>query len=93
VIAVAPDAAADLNKMGVRNKLGFPLVGDGEFKAMDAFGIAWGKEGKKPLPTPAFFVIDGSGTIVFQYVNPKYSVSLHNDILLAVVRVYSPKKE
>ncbi|MFT5090765.1 MAG: peroxiredoxin [Candidatus Latescibacterota bacterium] len=79
--------------MSAKNKLSFPLFGDIEFSAIDAFGISWGKEGKNPLPAPAVFVVDGDGQIVFHYVHPMKQVRLHPDLLLAAVRAYAPKKE
>jgi len=93
LLAVAPQGAVELHKMAAKNKLRFPLVGDVEFSAIDAFGIAWGKEGKNPLPAPAVFVVDGEGQILFHYVHPMKQVRLPPDILLAVVRAYAPKKE
>jgi len=93
LIAIAPDAPDNLQKTATKNRLSFALVGDSQFAAIDAFGIAWGKEGKSPLPTPAVYVVGTDGLVHFQYVHPTYSVRLHPDILLAVLRVASAKKE
>lgn len=93
-MAIAPEtAAADLKKMAAKNKLSFPLLGDSEYVAIDAFGISWGKEGQKPLPAPAVFVVDAEGQIVFHYVHPMKDMRLDDNILLAVVRAYASKKE
>jgi peroxiredoxin len=34
------------------------------------------------LPVPAIYVIDSSGLVQFNYVNPNYKVRLHEDLLL-----------
>ena len=86
MIAIAPDAPENLKKMAAKNGVSFPLIGDGKFEAMDAFGVAWGKEGKNPLPAPAVFIVDGDGLINFQYVNPTYKYRLDEAVLLAAVR-------
>lgn len=38
------------------------------------------------LPVPAVFVVDKSGTILFEYVNPDYHVRLSAKVLLAVLK-------
>lgn len=37
------------------------------------------------LPVPSVFLVDAEGVIVFQYVNPDYTVRLHPDVLLAAI--------
>ena len=39
------------------------------------------------LPVPAVYLVDKSGLIRFQYINPNYRVRLHPDVLLAAARV------
>jgi peroxiredoxin len=38
------------------------------------------------LPVPAVFVVGTNGRVLFEYVNPDYSVRLKPELLLAVVR-------
>ena len=40
------------------------------------------------LPVPSTFIIGKDGRINFAYSNPKYSVRLHPDVLLAAARAY-----
>ena len=42
------------------------------------------------LPVPAVFLVNTDGKIVFQYVNPDYTVRLHPDVLLAAVAAHQP---
>ena len=43
------------------------------------------------LPVPAVFLVGTDGVIQFQYVNPKYSVRLDPDVLLAAAKAYKEK--
>lgn len=83
LIALAPDAPEHLRKTREKNKLNFALVGDSAAEAMRAYGVGWGKPGKRVLPAPAVFIIDADGKIAFHYVNPKYQVRLDPEVLLA----------
>ncbi|MEX1011972.1 MAG: hypothetical protein WDZ29_07915 [Balneolaceae bacterium] len=38
------------------------------------------------LPVPAVFIVDMSGEIRFQYVNPDYKERISGDILIAAAR-------
>lgn len=38
------------------------------------------------LPVPAVFVLDKSGTILFEYINPDYHVRLNAKVLLAILK-------
>ncbi len=35
------------------------------------------------LPVPAVFILDDTGLIKFEYVNPRYQVRIHPEVLLA----------
>jgi peroxiredoxin len=43
------------------------------------------------LPVPAVYLVGTDGVIQFQYVNPKYSVRLDPDVLLAAAIAYKEK--
>jgi peroxiredoxin len=46
------------------------------------------------LPVPSVFVLDGSGKIQFQYVNPDYSVRLSSKVIIAaLVDIVSRQKK
>lgn len=38
------------------------------------------------LPVPAVYLVDTSGTILFEYINPDYRVRLDPDVLLAAAK-------
>ena len=38
------------------------------------------------LPVPSVFVIDNSGKILFEYINPDYKTRLKSGLLLAVLK-------
>ena len=42
------------------------------------------------LPVPSVFILDTSGVIRFQYVNPDYKVRVDPDVLLAAARASRP---
>lgn len=44
------------------------------------------------LPVPALFVVDKSGTILFEYISPDYKNRIQAPLLLEVVKFYSEKK-
>lgn len=43
----------------------------------------------KILPVPAVFIVDRDGIVQFRYVNPKHSIRLKADILLAAAKSFS----
>lgn len=64
-------------------------VDDQAYARLKGFGVDLEESsGKKHhlLPVPAVYLIDRSGGVKFQYVNPNYKVRLRPDILLAVAR-------
>ena len=86
LIAIAPDTRGNLLKTRQKNKLDFVLLSDRTAAALKAYGIAWGKPGKRILPVPAVFVIGADGKIAFHFVNPTYQVRLDPQVLLAAAR-------
>lgn len=89
IIAIAPDAPAELRKTKQKRGLSFPLLADGDGNGMRAFGVGYRPPKKKPLPVPAVFAVGGDGKILFQYVNPNYKVRPQIDLLLAAARAHS----
>lgn len=45
------------------------------------------------LPVPAVYIIDQSGEIKFQYLNPDYKKRIEPEVLLAAARAYHPDSE
>ena len=86
LIAIAPDTPENLLNTRQKNKLNFVLLSDSAAAALKAYGIAWGKPGKRILPVPAVFVIGANGKIAFHFVNFTYQIRLAPQVLLAAAR-------
>ena len=86
ILAVSPDPPEKLKETSEKHELGYRLLSDGDLVAARGFGLAFKKEGRSPLPVPAVFIAGTDGIIRFQYVNPKYSVRLDPDVLLAAAK-------
>ena len=86
LVAVSPDAPAALNETSKNQHLSFALYSDRGLAAARGFGIAFGPEGGRQLPVPAVFVINGDGSIDFEYVNPKYAERLDMEVMLAAAK-------
>ena len=63
------------------------MVGDEGLVLTRRFGIVFQAPDRDPLPVPAVFMIDGSGTIALHYVHPDYKIRLDPELLLAVARL------
>jgi peroxiredoxin len=63
-------------------------VDDNTLKALAEYGVdlhvASGQD-HNLLPVPAVFIVSSSGTILFEYINPDYSVRAHPELLLTAV--------
>jgi peroxiredoxin len=45
------------------------------------------------LPVPSVFVLDGTGKVLFEYVNPDYSVRLSSKVILAALEDLAQRKK
>lgn len=87
MIAISPDAPEKNAELAQDLGLGFPVVSDEGLVLTRRFDIVFKAPGRDPLPVPAVYLIDGSGTIEFHYVHPDYKVRLDPELLLAAARV------
>ena len=80
---------SDASMAGARG-LGIAFrVDDGTYAKLGKYGIDLEKaSGHRPrqLPVPSVFIIDSAGVVQFSYVNPKYSVRLAPEVLLAAAK-------
>ena len=100
IIAISPDRAEELQKTIDKNELKYRLFSDGDGALARAAGIAFraperyknrlaevsNQQNTGFLPVPAVFVLDKSGEILFEYVNPNYRQRMNGQMLLAVLR-------
>lgn len=83
IIAISPDTPENLNVTGAKYDLAYQLLSDSEFKAMNAFGIAYDHKRHGQLPVPSVFLVTPDKRISFQYVNPNYRFRIPAKLLLA----------
>lgn len=100
IIAVSPDSPRNLQATGEQQHLAYSLYSDADGELIKAVGIAFRapgtytgmlsekSDGLNPgiLPVPAVFVVDTSGNIEFEYINPDYKARLSANLLLAVLK-------
>lgn len=100
IVAISPDSPKNLQSTNEKNELHYSLYSDADGTFMKAMGIAFEAPersvdklkkysdglNKGILPVPAVFVVDTSGKIEFEYINPYYKTRLSADLLLAVLK-------
>ena len=100
IVAISPDSPENLQLTDEKNKLQYSLYSDSDGSLMKAMGIAFKAPERSIdklkkysnglnegfLPVPSVFVVDTSGIIEFEYINPNYRTRLGADFLLAVLK-------
>jgi len=107
IVAISPDSPENLQLSDEKNKLDYSLFSDGDGTFMKALGIAFKASDRNIeklkknsaglnegyLPVPSVFVVDTSGLIEFEYINPNYKTRLGADFLLAVLKVLKESEQ
>jgi len=98
VIAISTDASTGLAQSAAKEKLSYTLLSDADLSLAKQFGIAYkapkaywdmlpktsgGKDTELLLPVPSVFVLDKTGTIQFEYINPDFMQRLNPELLKA----------
>lgn len=105
IVAVSPDSPENLQATGEKQNLAYRLYSDGGGELTKAIGIAFkaperstdrliefsGGQNEGFLPVPSVFIVDTSGKIMFEYINPDYKTRLSADLLLAVLKNLKPE--
>lgn len=100
IVAISPDSPENLQATDEKDKLDYSLYSDANGKFIQSLGIAFkapdrysGMLNEKSgglnegfLPVPSVFVVDTSGEIQFEYINPNYKVRLSAGLLMAVLK-------
>jgi peroxiredoxin len=100
IIAISPDSPENLKASDEKNELNYQLYSDANGKLTKAMGIAYKVEERRKeklfnksgglndgfLPVPSVFIIDTSGQIVFEYINPNYKKRMSSNLLIAVLK-------
>lgn len=99
LIGISPDSPENLKVTDEKKQLNYSLYSDASGEFTKAMGIAFQSPEKYSgmlrdvsdglnqgfLPVPSVFVVDQSGTILFEYINPNYKTRLSAKLLLAVL--------
>lgn len=100
IVAISPDSPENLKISGEQHKLTYSLYADSDGTLIKAIGIAFKAPEKYGfmlneksgglndgfLPVPTVFVVDTTGKILFEYINPDYKTRLSSSLLLAVLK-------
>ena len=99
IIAISPDSPENLSATYDKEGLNYQLFSDADGSLAEAVGIAFqapekyadflsehsGAKNEGFLPVPAVFVLDQSGKILFEHIDPNYKSRLEAKLLLAVL--------
>ena len=100
IVAISPDNIENLQATAEKDEIHYRLFSDGAGEFSKAAGIAFqaperygkrlldasgGQNTVGYLPVPSVFVLDTSGIIQFEYINPDYKNRLSGRLLLAVL--------
>lgn len=100
ILAISPDSPENLKLTSEKDKLNYSLYSDANGKLIKSMGLAFQAPGKYKdflnkksdgknegfLPVPSVFVLNTSGLILFEYINPDYSTRMSSGLLLAVLK-------
>jgi len=99
LIAISTDSPENLSKTIGKHQLNYTLLSDADLRVSKQFGIAFkapaaysntllqgsaGKNAEKLLPVPSVFILNKSGVIQFEYINPDFKQRIGPDLLKAV---------
>ncbi len=99
IVGISPDSPKNLQATDEKDKLDYSLYSDADGKFIQSLGIAYkapdkyfGMLNEKSdglnkgfLPVPSVFIVDTSGKILFEYINPDYKTRLSAGLLMAVL--------
>ncbi|WP_250433134.1 peroxiredoxin-like family protein [Hanstruepera flava] len=105
IIAISPDHFEMLNPTAEKEGINYQIYADPQAKFIQQVGIGFKTPGmakmyiaKKTkmeateiLPVPTVFVVNTSGDILYEYINPNYKVRLSPELLIANLKAL--KKE
>ncbi len=107
IVAISPDSPKNLQATDEKDKLDYSLYSDADGKFIKSLGIAFkapdkyfgmlneksGGLNKGFLPVPSVFIVDTSGKILFEYINPDYKTRLSAGLLMAVLKELNNEKK
>lgn len=96
LIAISTDAPEGLTQSATKEKLSYTLLSDADLSLSKQLGIAYkapkgywemlpkttgGKDTDLLLPVPSVFILDKTGVIHFEYINPDFTQRLNPELL------------
>lgn len=99
IIAISTDSPENLSKSIDKHQLSYTLLSDADLAVSKQFGIAFkappaygktleegsaGKNVDKLLPVPSVFILDKTGLIQFEYINPDFRQRISSSLLQGV---------
>lgn len=100
IVAISPDAPQNLKVTENEKGIHYSLYSDSKTELIRAMGLAFkapqsylgivnkSSDGMNSniLPVPAVFVLDTSGKIVFEYINPDFKTRISGKLLMAILK-------
>jgi peroxiredoxin len=97
IIAISPDHFEMLKPTMASDEVNYQVYSDANAELIQAIGIGFKtpekakgyiaqktkKEASDILPVPAVFIVDKSGKIFFEYINPDYTTRISEDMILS----------
>ena len=105
IVAISPDHFEMLKPTYESEDVKFILLSDTKAELIKSMGIGFKtperakgyifkkteKEASEVLPVPTVMILDTKGKILYEYINPDYSIRLSNDLLLANLKALKSK--
>ncbi|MEP6806298.1 MAG: peroxiredoxin-like family protein [Flavobacterium sp.] len=102
IIAVSPDAPANLKITEEKDKVKYTLLSDSKGELVKAIGIAYeAPENYKStinvhsngvntslLPVPSVFVVNPESDILFEYISPDFKQRITTELLVSVLKTF-----
>ena len=100
IVAVSPEDYQNIEPTKSNDKLNYSVYSDQNATLMKQIGIAFKMSQKSAqhisnktkgtlteiLPVPSVFILNTSGKILFEYINPDYKTRMSDDLLMAVLK-------
>ncbi len=82
ILAISPDKVEGMRETVAENQLSYNVFSDSDLDFTKRMGLAFIDRKDRKLPVPAVYLVDRTGLIQFNYVNPNYKVRPEPELLL-----------
>ncbi|MGB4960993.1 MAG: peroxiredoxin-like family protein [Saprospiraceae bacterium] len=91
IVALSPDDYKEIPAIETKDKIKYQLYSDKDAKVITNMGIAFNTAKRGILPVPTVMVINQSGEILFEHINPNYKVRMESDYVLTILTALKSK--